>query len=690
MRANVHQWHNYIQNRLDSGDSLHYIKTDLVWTHKHDWDFVDKIVNDYELRNQNRKIADYVFIFLMSLAALLFFIKSPTITGLSIDYPVSVRISEEVIGTVNPYFYGVNTHGIWGSNESWIDTDGDGVNDIRSDYQWHRDKLIEANIKYIRADMGLGSVFRQIGNLDAERWRVISESFVARDNKEIPVSWEGESVHAYGNIIQSTDSHGGKHAVKITNTGDEGTLFSKQDLGVLKPNHNYSFSVWIKSPDVVHAHIQRKDDWSTPCITYSSGNNEWELLSCSVRIKDIVKEGWRLVIETNAGEELIWDDATLLVDNQPFAIETLIDVDSAKIRQAKNLVRWAANNDIKIQYIASYMPAQLANISNDCKSDISRCSSYDNGFYAETVVQFIDQITENGLYADTIEIEVWNEPDSLKFWLPDLEQGHANRIKLYNNMYGVVYDSVKQSYPEIEIGGPAITSYELPGTTFISSFMKDNYYDFISIHVYRNDNEGNYHELLKKRMEYMYNLCRQHDSDCSNIIIDEFNDRNLENQLTKPRKQNHQLALAYSYGLNYHPQNISFSLYQWSESRSYAANEVYPEYPYRWSMVSEPSLDNATYVSYNVTKDFATFHSAGSKIYRSTSDDDEIRVVAGEDYLTIINGRSEEEYAMIENTGQLIKLQPYDVKHIKLEKEVILEQPTTMKKIWIWFISFFS
>jgi hypothetical protein len=85
--------------------------------------------------------------------------------------------------------------------------------------------------------------------------------------------------------------------------------------------------------------------------------------------------------------------------------------------------------------------------------------------------------------------------------------------------------------------------------------------------------------------------------------------------------------------------------YEWSEEYKYYNNSnvsfYYPGYPQRWSMVSEPGLDNAYYPPYNITKNFATYHSAGSMVVKSNSSLGSIKVVASKrndsQYITVIN-----------------------------------------------------
>ena len=62
-------------------------------------------------------------------------------------------------------------------------------------------------------------------------------------------------------------------------------------------------------------------------------------------------------------------------------------------------------------------------------------------------------------------------------------------------------------------------------------------------------------------------------------------------------------------------------------------------------MVAEPLLDNTFFRSYNITKNFATFHSAGSTMYESTSTDSLIKTVSSKKdndfFITLINSDSE-------------------------------------------------
>lgn len=67
----------------------------------------------------------------------------------------AITMSNSATKTINPYFYGTNTHGVWGSEFSWIDTDGDGTNDEPSNYTWHRNAMQASNLTILRVDSNL-------------------------------------------------------------------------------------------------------------------------------------------------------------------------------------------------------------------------------------------------------------------------------------------------------------------------------------------------------------------------------------------------------------------------------------------------------------------------------------------------------------------------------------------------------
>lgn len=118
-----------------------------------------------------------------------------------------------------------------------------------------------------------------------------------------------------------------------------------------------------------------------------------------------------------------------------------------------------------------------------------------------------------------------------------------------------------------------------------------------------------------------------------------------------------QIASVYAGTLNNYPEKVTLAMYQWAEYTPYSDAGYYPEYPQRWTMVAEPLLENELYISYNVTKNFATYHRTGSTVVNSTSDNSNVKVIASKYgnsfYITIINSNQEEVNVTlyIYNTG---------------------------------------
>ena len=111
--------------------------------------------------------------------------------------------SSSIFGKINPTFYGVNTHGLWGSNLSWIDTNNDGVVDTLSNQTWHQQMLLNANLGILRMDSRLRyvSISEGVYNTTA-----IYDNLYNMQTRENQVAW----AYAHGMkvlwIVDSTPS----------------------------------------------------------------------------------------------------------------------------------------------------------------------------------------------------------------------------------------------------------------------------------------------------------------------------------------------------------------------------------------------------------------------------------------------------------------------------------------------------
>jgi hypothetical protein len=319
---------------------------------------------------------------------------------------------------------------------------------------------------------------------------------------------------------------------------------------------------------------------------------------------------------------------------------------SCNLTTAADMVEWAHNNSIKIVYIASYMPFWLANRSDLCDQGtanttyVSRCPPTNYSQWGDIVVNFIDQVTQNGKYNSTINIEVWNEPFG-GFWLPNTTD-MSIKSNLYFQLYNTTYYAIKAKYPDMPVIGPAGSFYSAAnvsqGSNFTYEFLNrinqvNPPIDAISLHEYAGSTLPNIivNSISNVRNNYSY---------LNNIpiIISEWNIANANTKVNDSSTFGNQVAQTYATLLQIN--NTQAVMYQWSESRNYSA-VGYPEYPNKWSMVSEPKLDNALYISYNITKQFSSSHRAGDTVINSTSDYSNLVIVAsrlnGRGAVTIVN-----------------------------------------------------
>jgi len=404
---------------------------------------------------------------------------------------ITINFSKSV-GTISNNFYGVNTHGIWGSNESWINAYGNGTL-IRSNYTWHRDTYLEGGISYLRADMALDDV-------------------------------------AYEN-----------HTFKTT------------------ASSNY-----------------------------------------------------------------------------------------ANINTRKNLVEWAYNNNVKVLFIASYMPAWLANTTYNCSDDTTRCVPTNFTRWGELVTDFLDAV-DCDVYSDTCEVEVWSEPDYDAYLLPDIANDEGvndyKRALAYLGIYNATYNAIKSTYPSMRVGAPSISDRGGSAQILINSFLSNftNQFDFITVHEYGWQNTvppDSYDTVLNGTLTFIKGRCETYNSNCS-VYIAEWNDREASIKNTSSRQDEFAVQVALGYGVilnNYLGNTSKMIMYQWASSVNYSTG-------HKWEMVAEPKLENEYYVSYNVTKNYATYCPSGGTVVSSTNDDSTIKQVGcidGGDYnLIVINSGSE-------------------------------------------------
>jgi hypothetical protein len=296
-----------------------------------------------------------------------------------------------------------------------------------------------------------------------------------------------------------------------------------------------------------------------------------------------------------------------------------------------NEYAWAKANGVRILNLLSYMPSGLANKSSQC-SNTAYCPPMNYDVWGKIVVDYINATTNNGQYLSTVDYEVWNEPDLYEFLLDNLTvHGSQAAADVYVSLYNSSYTNIKAVYPLASVGGFAsahIDRYTNLTFGFLGNFS--NRMDFLSFHYYY-PSWGDVNPLTTTTNNVL-GYCNTFHANCSRILVDEFNYHNGSGTGGGMELSNVNLSEFYANifanGLNLYPQNLSLMLYQWSEGTKYSDTAHYNEYPSRWSMVSEPLLDNQIYVSYNVTSAFAHLCPSGATVYQSSADNSQIQTVS--------------------------------------------------------------
>lgn len=292
----------------------------------------------------------------------------------------------------------------------------------------------------------------------------------------------------------------------------------------------------------------------------------------------------------------------------------------------KDLVKWAYENNITIIYIASLMPSWLNDTSQNCSTTIYTCPPTNYDVWGNLTQSFITEASWNGIYNSSLEVEVWNEVDHKNFWMYDasrlVEQDKviSNYIKLYNSTR--VW--IKAKYPNMKVGGPAVSNINAMDTTSIGknltlAWLKNftTNIDFLSLHIYESGLPSVYYSDMLTYINYTNILCNLSGITCPTIYVDEWNVYNatIQNTTTYFNQYSMGVSSAYSYLLT-NPSNIVSMMYTWTTIRKYAANDS--SYPYNFKLVSEPLLDNSLNIPYNLTKAYTRYAPALSSIYNNT------------------------------------------------------------------------
>lgn len=297
------------------------------------------------------------------------------------------------------------------------------------------------------------------------------------------------------------------------------------------------------------------------------------------------------------------------------------------------LVQWAYENGMKVSFIVSYMPSWLANTSAQCSSDTTSCPPTNYTKWTNTVILYLNNLTFNGKYNDTIQLEIWNEAygDFMRNYSNDDPRRFPEFAKLYNETYW----AIKTAYPTIKIATPALTNDAKNFTKFIFSNFTGQF-DILNLHEYwANSDKFTKMPIVLNRM---IANCTFYGADCSNILIGEYNlDATSFPGLVYTVNHSASISNFYTlllnnYGKDYNIQTSFYMFDSWKANETCFTTKNYSMYDV---------ITNATTIIYNTSRTFATNHKAGNIVYNTSSTNASLKTVISKDssryYLTLTN-----------------------------------------------------
>ena len=330
----------------------------------------------------------------------------------------------------------------------------------------------------------------------------------------------------------------------------------------------------------------------------------------------------------------------------------LFDVKIANASELKKIadeIEWANNNNNTVLIDIINMPEFLQNRSSGyCNSTAWETCPPNNLTASDNMILLLlSNITNNGEYKN-LAVEVGNEP-YLHFWLNNLSTDNITKateyVKWYNSTYNAIKNNATLSY--ISVGGASGDMfYSNLITTFLSNASSMGYdWDFVSIHAYSENVDDSGVDVTNDLEQYtdtvlLLGNCTTYSVDCSRIIISEWSSGSID--MERNRSQDDKIASffadSYQSILNTYPENVSLVTWFWGDLE-----------PSHFSQVMQPGFSTAFYPNitskYNTTKNFATYHSAGSTVYTSTSSSSAVKTVSSkkgnDNYITIINTDTE-------------------------------------------------
>jgi len=409
---------------------------------------------------------------------------------------------------------------------------------------------------------------------------------------------------------------------------------------------------------------------------HSDVSGTWETLVCRTGTLSEAGNRTQLVVKSSSDCLIRWTNPRFLTDGQDLGLPS---IGSGHMNNTLSAMHWAYENNIEVLWKLYPVPVMLAAANNSwCAGTWEKCPPRNLTEWGKWAATWYDAASLHGTYAGNILVNVWYKPDVQTGWLPSLAQDDPIRMQEYVKLYLAAYDGIKERFPQARIGGPNFeATYDSSGKFEYWVSNVNGKYDFISFQnaVFPGDPETDVHYKLTN---YSAILAAHGRDPAGPFYISIFGDSNKWATVnwsrphdvstgTHPGERQKAFLMSYLYALRNYPSTVSIVTQRWSETNyyvtdtadganqpSYAMVGVYPDYPIRWAMVSEPlqSKFNAThwahlegelYEIYNITRMINALFPSGTTMYMTNTTLGGIvaaTTVNGSDhYLLVVNGR---------------------------------------------------
>lgn len=539
------------------------------------------------------------------------------------------------LGTINSKFFCVVDHSWPLETSSLLQTNGaptcSGFS--RASNETFHLNLMSQAVWSRRFDINIAAILTALDNQNVENWVYNGAGYNTQTNftgsaftANYPQNWDAESTGPIGSVGRSSTAHEYEYSVNITKTSGSGSVFTSQTLSAtgFQQGTTYTVEGWAlgTAGTTYTVHLQQTDGFTSVCSSGSkTGTGSWVFFNCSWT-PGTLYGGYRLVLEVTGVGSVLFDDIEVYQNGSYWGF-----ISDSVGREAIN--RTMIENGIGVNFIADYMDAGLANLTNQsglCPSDTSRCPPLEPARYAYWTGESLEYYTFDNTLTNW-EWECWNEPDLAGFWLPGISASAANvllRAPLFANLCNALAVEMRNRWGKVGIlGSFANVQYDpFSGQDEFAEYVINNTYTNYTENGKLKLGDHKYYSFQSPNIQGYEDIETEEDI-CSNVGLacnvykTEFN-RYPPSSKNDSNNQGDWVSNVYSeltLHLNNYPQGQA-CLYGWSEQYYYNCTSSYPEYPQHWKIIDE--LENRIWDPYWILTNYTDYFARGSTIVNVT------------------------------------------------------------------------